>query len=250
MNLLGLDIPISASMMCAVIVISGLAAAIQGVVGFGYAIVAVPLLSLLDPRFAPVPQILTALPLTVMTAWHERGHIDGAGVAWILAGRVPGFVIGALLVTVASLRVLDVFIGLSVLVGVVCMGARGRIPRNRVVDVSAGTVSGVTGYVSGIGGPPLALLYRDARGPIIRSTLGVLFAVGVVATITIRAAVGQVTELDVKLGAVLLAPVVFGTWVSRFLHGMIEGRALRIAVMALSAAAGIGLLLRAVWPLT
>lgn len=249
MTLLGLDIPISASMMCAAIVISGLAAAIQGVVGFGYAIVAVPLLSLLDPRFAPVPQILTALPLTVMTAWHERGHIDGPGVAWILAGRVPGFVIGALLVTVASLRVLDVFIGLSVLVGVVCMGARGGIPRNRVIDVSAGTVSGVTGYVSGIGGPPLALLYRDARGPTIRSTLGVLFAVGVVATVTIRAAVGQVTELDVKLGAVLLAPVAVGTWASRFLHGMVEGRALRVAVMALSAIAGIGLLLRAARPL-
>jgi len=106
----------------------------------------------------------------------------------------------------------------------------------------------VSGYVSGIGGPPLALLYRDASGPTIRSTLGVLFAVGIVATVVTRGAVGQVTALDLKLGAVLLAPVVLGTWLSRFLHDLIEGRGLRAAVLALSATAGIGLLLRATWP--
>ena len=248
MSCLGLDIPISIPMLCTAMVISCVAAAAQGVVGFGYAIVAVPLLSLIDPRLAPVPQILTALPLTVMTAWRERGHIDGRGVGWILAGRVPGLAIGALLVAVVSHRVLDVVIGLFVMVGVACLGTVARIPRNRLVDMFAGTLSGVSGYVSGIGGPPLALLYRDASGPTIRSTLGVLFAVGIVATVATRGAVGQVTALDLKLGAVLLAPVVLGTWLSRFLHGLIEGRALRAAVLSLSATAGIGLLLRATWP--
>ena len=245
MNLFGLDIPISAPLIGVAIVISCVAAAIQGVVGFGYAIVAVPLLSLLDPRLAPVPQILTALPLAIITAWRERGHIDGMGATWILAGRVPGFAVGALLVAIASQRALDALIGGSVMVGVACLGSRGGLTRNRVVDVSAGTISGVSGYVSGIGGPPLALLYRDARGPTIRSTLGVLFAIGVVVTVITRAALGQVTALDVKLGTVLLAPVMIGSWLSRFLHVLIEGRALRVAVLALSAAAGIGLLLRA-----
>ena len=248
MNFLGLDIPISIPMMCTAMAISCFAAAAQGVVGFGYAIVAVPLLSLVDPRLAPVPQILTALPLTVMTAWRERGDIDGRGVAWILAGRVPGLAIGALLIAVVSHRVLDVVIGLFVMVGVACLGTVARIPRNRLIDMCAGAMSGVSGYVSGIGGPPLALLYRDASGPTIRSTLGVLFAVGIVATVVTRGAVGQVTALDLKLGAVLLAPVVLGTWLSRFLHDLIEGRGLRAAVLALSATAGIGLLLRATWP--
>ena len=106
----------------------------------------------------------------------------------------------------------------------------------------------VSGYVSGIGGPPLALLYRDASGPTIRSTMGVLFAVGIVATVATRGALEQVTTLDLKLGAVLLAPVALGTWLSRFLHDLIEGRALPAAVPALFATAGIGLLLRATWP--
>jgi uncharacterized membrane protein YfcA len=149
---------------------------------------------------------------------------------------------------VVSHRVLDVVIGLFVMVGVACLGTVARIPRNRLVDMFAGTMSGMSGYVSGIGGPPLALLCRDASGPTVRSTLGVLFAVGIVATVATRGAMGQVTALDLKLGAVLLAPVMLGTWLSRFLHGLIEGRALRAAVLALSATAGIGLLLRATWP--
>ena len=38
-------------------------------------------------------------------------------------------------------------------------------------------------YVSSIGGPPLALLYRDAQGDSLRSTLAFIFAVGHVLTI-------------------------------------------------------------------
>jgi uncharacterized membrane protein YfcA len=244
-HMLGFDIPLSVPLILVAVVISGVAAAIQGVVGFGYAIVAVPLLSLLDPRFAPVPQILTALPLTVISAWRERRHIDGASIGWILTGRVPGIGIGAILVAAVSPRELDALIGLFVLASVACLSTGGGIIRNRLVDTSVGAIAGVSGYVSGIGGPPLALLYRDASGPIIRSTLGVLFAVGILVTVATRAAMGQVTLLDLYLAALLLAPVVLGTWASRFLHGIVEGRGLRVSVLVLCTVAGVGLLLRA-----
>jgi hypothetical protein len=72
-------------------------AAVQGTIGFGYAIVTVPLLSLLDSRLAPVPQILTTLPLTLVAAWHERGHIEARDIGWILLGRLPGMLLGAIL---------------------------------------------------------------------------------------------------------------------------------------------------------
>lgn len=247
MSPLGPDMPISVPVLCLAVVVSAIAAAVQGAVGFGYAIVAVPLLSLVDPHLAPVPQILTALPLTLMTAWRERGHIDGRGAAWILVGRAPGFIVGAVLIAMASRRVLDAVVGFAVLAGVACLSTRVRLPRSRLIDLSVGTVSGISGYVSGIGGPPLALLYRDARGPTVRATLGVLFAVGVVATVLTRVAVGQVTSLDVRLSGVLVAPVIVGAWGSRFLHRWVEGRPMRIAVLALSAVAGCCLLLRAMW---
>jgi len=245
-SLPALDLPMPAiSIVLAVLVTAG-AAAVQGVVGFGYSIIAVPLLSLLDPRFAPVPQILTALPLTLFAAWRERGDIERGAVAWILAGRLPGFALGAVLVSVASARLLDAAIALSVLTGAACIVARMTVRRTHPMQLGTGFLSGVSGYVAGIGGPPLALLYAGARGATVRSTLGVLFAVGIVLVIGTRTAGGQVTALDLRLSAVLVAPVVAGTWASRFLHGAVEGERLRVAVIFLSVIAGGGLLLRAV----
>jgi hypothetical protein len=247
MSALGVEIPIPAGLLIVAAVITAVGAAVQGTVGFGYAIVTVPLLSLLDPRLAPVPQILTTIPLTFIAAWHERRHIDLKGAGWIAAGRLPGMALGALLVALASHRVLDLLIGASVAMGVGAVAWRVRVRRGRAVDFSAGVVSGVTGYVSGIGGPPIAILYRDARGPAIRATLSALFAIGVLATVAGRLATGQITALDLTLGLLLAGPVVAGTWASRFLHRRVEGRMLRVAVLVLSAFAGVGLMLRAIW---
>jgi len=240
-----LDLPLPASHLAIAIAISAAAAAVQGTIGFGYAIVAVPLLSLLDPRLAPVPQILTSVPLTVLAAWRERGHVDLASVGWILLGRIPGLLLGVWLVTVASTRTLDLLIGGFVLLAVLLLSTRVRVRRTRAVDFGAGSLSMIMGYTTAIGGPPLALLYQDARGATIRSTLGVLFAVGVTLSAGTRAATGQITRLDVTLGIVLLVPVLLGLWGSRLLHDRIEGPPLRLAVLLLSGAASAGLLVRA-----
>jgi uncharacterized membrane protein YfcA len=57
-------------------VITAIAATLQGSVGLGFAMVSVPLLTLIDPRLAPVPQLLVALPLSLAIAWRERRSID------------------------------------------------------------------------------------------------------------------------------------------------------------------------------
>ena len=51
------------------LVITAIAAMLQGSVGLGFAMVSVPLLSLIDPRLAPVPQLLVSLPLALAMAW-------------------------------------------------------------------------------------------------------------------------------------------------------------------------------------
>ena len=78
------------------LVVTFFAAAIQGVVGLGFAMVSVPILALIDPSLAPVPQLLTTIPLTVSMAWRERGHLQLSGIGWVLAGRVPGAVLVAM----------------------------------------------------------------------------------------------------------------------------------------------------------
>ncbi|HEX9621918.1 MAG TPA: sulfite exporter TauE/SafE family protein [Polyangiaceae bacterium] len=227
------------------------AALLQGTIGFGYAVLSVPVLSLIDPRLAPVPQILTALPMTLFAAGREWAHLDVKGATWILVGRLPGAAIGAALLAVATQRALDLLIGAIVLGAVLILATPLKLRRSPSMDFGVGAFATTTGYVSAIGGPPLALLLRDEHGPRLRSTLGLVFAVGIVVTLAVRTATQQITWLDVALGAALTPVALFGMLASRWLHDRVEGNALRHGVLVTSAFAALGLIGRALFaPIT
>ncbi len=100
------------------------------------------------------------------------------GVLTAFAGRVPGTVVGALAVAALPVLFLHVTIGLLVLLGVAVSVWAPRFQPTRRVLLGAGVISGVTGTVAAIGGPPIALVYQHASGPRIRATLALYFALG------------------------------------------------------------------------
>ena len=154
------------------------AAAIQGTVGIGYGMVGVPLLALLDPQLAPVPQLLTVIPLTIVMAWRERMSLDLGGVGWLLAGRLPGAALGVGLLAIATQRTLDLLIGSMVIGAVLIIGFGFHVRRNRGTQFAAGVVSGTTSLVAAIGGPPTALIYTSSEAATLRSTLAAVFTIG------------------------------------------------------------------------
>jgi hypothetical protein len=59
---------VSAVALIAALIVTFFAASIQGVVGVGLAMVSVPILALIDPSLAPVPQLLITIPPTISMA--------------------------------------------------------------------------------------------------------------------------------------------------------------------------------------
>ena len=94
--------PVSPTELAIALVVTVLGAIVQGTIGIGFGVVSVPILFLVNPILAPVPQLLLAVPLAITMTWRERTHIDAGGVAWMLAGRIPGAVIGLALLGVAT----------------------------------------------------------------------------------------------------------------------------------------------------
>ena len=228
-------------------VVTFVAAVLQGTIGFGYAVLAVPVLSLLEPTLAPVPQILTALPLSVWALAREWRYVDWRGAAWVLVGRVPGALIGAFLLVVSGERSLDLLIGLSVLAAVLILSTELRLERSPWLDCAAGAFGTVTGYISGISGPPIALLFRDSSGPYLRATLGMIFTVGIVITLSLRTATGHISLQDGWVAAILVLPMLIGMRLSRHLHTLVRGKLLRRALLTTSAVAALGLIGRALF---
>ncbi len=238
--------PVSIVELAVALVVVAVGALIQGSIGVGLGILTVPILSLIDPIMAPVPTLLLAVPLAISMAWRERTDIHGRSVIWLLLGRFPGAFLGLGLLALATQRTLDILIAASVLVAVAILSTGVKMPRTSLTEFATGITAGVMGMVASMGGPPAALLFKDERGPTVRSTLALFFSFGLVVTVIARIIGGKITGDDVLLGALLFPGLVAGYIASSRLRGRMDAMALRPAILAISSLAAIGLLVRAV----
>ena len=234
-----------------VLLIAGLilliTATIQGTIGFGSNLLAVPLFAILDARLLPAPIFIATMAMAISTAARERHNIQWTVVRCVAVGRIPGTMIGAIVlasVTVASMQIL---IGGLILLAV-AVSARGlSLPATRRVYTTGGLVAGFTATTSGIGGPPVALTLQHLDGPALRSTMGASFAVSVVITLTGIAAAGRLGVDELLVGLALMPAAIIGFLISGPLRSHINPSQLRTAVLVLSTAAALVALTRGVF---
>lgn len=225
--------------------IVALAAALQTLIGFGLAIVAAPLLALLDRSYVPGPLIAAGTCLALIMAVRERQAIDLAGVRAAVAGRVVGAVPAGIALCVASQATFDLLFSGLVLAAVGSSLLQREIrPTGRAI-FAAGVASGFMGTITSIGGPPVALVYQSARGPRLRATLAGMFLIGSVVSLVALAAVGRFGAAELLRAALLVPGVVVGAISARPLLRRFDRRATRPLVLALSAGSALLVLARA-----
>ncbi|MCW2608650.1 MAG: hypothetical protein JWO60_3343 [Frankiales bacterium] len=237
-----MDLPLTVLLLAGLACLLG--AAVQGAVGLGLGLVASPVFALLDPSLVPGTILLTTSLLPVLTMQRELSGTDWRGLSFAVPARIVGTGAGAYVVVTQPDRTV------AVVVAVVVLGAVGLsltrwdarpTPRALVV---AGLVSGVSGTATSVGGPPVALLYQHAEGRVLRSTMGVYFLVGNVVSVGVLSAAGEIGLREVQRALVLVPFVVTGFLLSGPLRSRVEGPGLRLAVLLLSAASAVALLVR------
>jgi uncharacterized membrane protein YfcA len=237
--------PVTGLELAAAMASIAVAATGQGVVGIGFNVLAVPILLLIDPVLAPVPSLLLAVPLTAWQLLRERGTVDRSGVIWILVGRIPGGLLGLWLILTLSDAALEMTIALIVLTAVIVVGRGVAIRRTASTEFGAGVVSGVTGIIGAIGGPPVALLYRDAPPNVIRPTIAVVFTIGITLSLTLRALGGEAGMDDIRIALALLPAMVIGFGMSSRIMNRVSPETIRTGILVVSAGASVALLLKA-----
>jgi uncharacterized membrane protein YfcA len=218
--------------------------ALQGSVGFGLGMLAAPLLVLIEPRLVPGPLLSAALLLTLLIALREHRAIDVHGVGWALAGRLPGTVIGATAVALAPQRTMTLLVGVMVLVAVALIGSGIRPARSPGVLVGAGILSGFMGTTVSIGGPAIAVLYHDAKGPEFRGTLSTLFVLGLVISISTLAVFGRFGRPEILSALMLFPGIVLGFLFSNRIAPILDRGHTRPAILTVAAIAGLSVILR------
>jgi len=219
-------------------------ALVQGSIGFGLNLIAVPVIAIYQPAALPAAGIIFALPMTAGSALRERAHIDRPAIFWTTLGRLPGVVLGAWIVAVLSKQSLALLIGGFVVVAVGMSVVSLTLPINRATQAGAGFLGGLMGTSSSIGGPPMALLYQRQPGPMMRSTLGAAFLVGSALSFGALALAGEVSALQLRFGAAMVPAVLLGLFVSRSLHAWLDGGWLRPCVLVFAGLAGATVVMR------
>ena len=238
-GLMGVELAIGAGVVV-------VAAALQGSIGFGLAVLSVPILTVVDPVFTPIPTLILSLFVGAGTLVRERGDLDLEGLGWVISGRVPGALLGAWVLSIATERALGIVIGVVVLlaVGVLSSGLSVRLSRSS--RVIAGLISGFSGTSAGIGGPPIALLYGRQAGPVVRSTLGAIFTIGITVNLLILTAVGVLTSSDIGVAVLLSPAMILGFFISGRLRQHVDGERVRIGILAVSSVAAVSLLVTSI----
>lgn len=223
-----------------------LGAAVQGSVGFGLSLVAVPLLALIEPRLLPGPLLCVAIVLTLLLTHRERRSIDFFGVAWGLSGRIPGAALGAAALTVMPSDQISLMFGVLVLAAVVISLLPIRVRPTAPGLVTAGLLSGFMGTTAAVGGPPIALLLQHKPGAELRATLSGFFLIGASVSLIALAVIGRFGMPELWLALTLLPAILIGFWISGRTARILDRGYTRTVVLAMSSAAAVAVILRQV----
>jgi uncharacterized membrane protein YfcA len=219
-----------------------LGAALQSATGFGFALVAAPILfALVGPQEAISAGVLLALALNGLTLATERRRpaVLWRAAAALVAWSLPGLALGALALRELPERPLSVLVALTVLAALalrVRSRSRGLAPGPRRWHVPvAGVASGALATSTSLSGPPLVfcLLARGAAPAAMRDTLAAIFVAEAVLSFPALLATGTFA-LPGGVGA-LLAAGLAGQLLGRRAFAWLHGERYERAVLALLA---------------
>lgn len=215
----------------------GLGAAVQSAVGFGAAVVAAPLVALVDVRL--LPAVLTPAGLVTNVAVLRR---DGTGVhrptvGILLAAAAVGTVLAFPLLRVEE-EVRQVLVAVVAATGAIGLSLRLRPTRPRAAV--GGILSGVGGLLAGISGPQvLPVVPRDDLAQF-RGTLAAYFLATTPLVLVALVLADQPVALALTTGALALPVVAVGIALGHVVAARARPTHLRAAVLVLAVLAATG----------
>ena len=195
------------------------AALLQRTVGFGFALLAVPLLTFVVPSKTTV--VVTLIDGTVTSAWllvRLRREVEPVAARRLGTGAVLGAPLGVLVLAVISeedLRVLVGTVTCAAALWIIGSSRFGRTPDRtapRWRTVTLGFVSGVLSTSVATNGPPVVyeLRRRGLHGDEFRATLSAVFVVADAIGLPLLAASGLISATTLGLAAWSAVPCAAG----------------------------------------
>lgn len=210
-----------------------LASCLHSATGFGFSILAVPLLLLLhDPLTAVQINLILAVVLSVAMMPQVRADVDVTLLKRLVVSGAVGVPIGMTLILCVQPAQLKFMIALLTLGFLTALLVQVRFQRNKSRDAMCGAIAGALTSAVGMGGVPLLVYFAGVDLPkvVVRATVLAffVFAYGLALAMQLWNASGGAHVVWFSLGLVpmALAGVACGNW----LFTRISQRAFRVLI--------------------
>lgn len=236
-------IDISLWSFIAVAIVVLLTACTQAVVGFGFALLAVPvMMQIVSLQRAVILASLIGTANNVFQYRDLKHNQDKQQVKRFLLASCVGAPFGLVAFIYANQQVLKILLGIGVLFGVLLL-ARGRDLTHAHVslDWSMGVISGFLLTSTSTNGPPLvfAMQARKSDPQVFRSTLNMVFLVSGIYGLVLFAAFGEIALSEIWISLALLPSMIAGVYAGRLIRSRVDPDRFRMLVLILLALAGL-----------
>ncbi len=225
-----------------------LAGFIQGMTGFGSALVAIPLLSLIIDIKSAVPLcMLNSLIITTFLSLKMRKDLDKSKIMPLCIAAVPGIIVGSTILKHVESGIIRLWIGLLLIGYSLYSLFSSPKPRklNKAWAYLAGFSSGAIGAAFSAGGPP-TIIYttlNNWKKDTIKATLSGFFLFNSYLIATVHA-INGLTTIEIFTYFMISAPVVLlGTVLGSICYGKIPRQLYLKIIFAFLAMMGIMMIL-------
>jgi uncharacterized membrane protein YfcA len=221
----------------AVAVIVAAAGVAQGLSGFGFSLISIPLLALVVPvKAAIVGGAMLGLVQSGLIVARDHRHVDWRSAAVLVVAALAGMPIGLLVITRVRAQPLQVVIALTVLVLTGLLWRRVRLPTDSLTaEVGVGFTSGMLSTSTGMSGPPLviALQARGVPPSAFRATLATVFVSGSAISFLLFWSRGLVTADALRVAGAGLPGLLLGILVGELMFRRVDHERFRAIVLVL-----------------
>lgn len=217
---------------------------LQGIAGYGIGTLAAPLLFLISPVLLPAPLVLNATVLTILMLVRNRGALEVRQVRFAIGGGVAGAALAGVTLLALTPKGFELIFGVLILAGVILSVAGLKPELSARNSILAGAASTYMGTITAVGGPPIALIYQNQLGPLVRANMSAFFLVASFLSLVALLASGYLGSREVSLFLQTLPGVIVGFLLSGQLVNRMPFEWLRPVILGIAAIAGTAALIR------
>jgi uncharacterized membrane protein YfcA len=225
-----------------VIIVVGVTAFIQAITGFGFALLAVPLLALRVSVHEAV--VLSACMGTLSSGWQSinlRQYADPLLTRRYLVASINGIPLGYAAFVFLSDQLLRIVVGVSVLGGTAIVATMRERNLGLATQRALGVASGALLIATSTNGPPIVLALQAQGMPKqeFRGTLARIFFVSGVISVVVFAFAGSLDSAVVVTALFALPALVAAVWLGNRMAVRVRDETFRQAVLLLLVLAGV-----------